>query len=137
MVEAVKPNEVSVQNRPAYNQLGRRGFLPGNPGKQTGMVNHTTRIRNQFLSLVGRHQVRMLKNAMKNPSTFLWALEKVIIPLLGRGAQIHIGDNVESHVTQTNNFTQARQIVKQFNPEQKNRLQALLAEVNKSIPDPS
>ena len=75
----------------------------------------------------------MLKRALKNPATFLYVLEKVIIPLMGRGAQIHIGDNVESHVTQTNNFAQARQIVKQFNPELRNRLQALLTEAAKPV----
>jgi hypothetical protein len=123
MIAPIQPSE---NNGLIRDTKGR--FTLGNPGKPAGAVNHTTRIRNQALSLIGRHQMRMLKKSLSQPATFLYVMKEIIIPLMGRGAQIHIGDNVETNVTQTNNYTQARQIVKQFNPEMREKLKALLSE---------
>jgi hypothetical protein len=61
-------DEKNVEIRP-YNELGRQGFLPGNPGKPVGAKAKFTKIKEEIADLwsSGKMQEKILKLMESDP----------------------------------------------------------------------
>ena len=90
------PGALSVEKR--FNLPGRKGFVKGNPGKQHGQINHSTRVRNQLLACVGRDSLRLWKRALRDPKKFVKAMDQVIA-LLGPGKPLVLDQSQHTHFT--------------------------------------
>ena len=76
-----------------------RPFSKGNPGRPKGSLNHSTRVRQQLLSCVGRDSLRLWKRQLRDPKKFVKAMDQVIALLGPSKPLVEIDNSQHTHFT--------------------------------------
>lgn len=82
---------------------GEKGrFAKGNRGRQKGETNHSTRVRNQLLACVGRHQLRIWKKILKDPQGFMEVLPHIVALTKATNFQVSVDKSNHKHIVLVN-----------------------------------